>query len=129
MALVEMFHVSLADIAAWVVNNAPGYTLAYGQWAEAAMDDSKMYCVVQASNGPAAQTDVRRPRFRVVLLGRRGQRGDSQKVMTDAEMIVSAALGPLLPCNAARIGAQEPSGPGFTTENRAWVSIDLDLIV
>lgn len=119
----------LADVAAWVITHASGYTLAYGQWVEAAMDDSKMYCVVQASSGPAAQIDVRRPRFRVVLLGRRNQRGDSQKVMTDAEMIVSAALGPTLPCNAARIGAAEPSGPGFTTENRAWVSVDLDLII
>ena len=119
----------LADVAAWVTTHASGYTLAYGQWAEAAMDDSKMYCVVQASNGPAAQTDVRRPRFRVVLLGRRGQRGDSQKVMTDAEAIVVAALGPSLPCNSARVGVDEPSGPGFTTENRAWVSVNLDLIV
>lgn len=118
----------LVEVRDWLDTLLTGYTFQYGAWVESAQDAATRYCVVQAAGGPVAVVDVRRPRFRVILLGRRNRREDAQQVMTNAETIVAACQGDSLPCHAARVAAQEPSGPGFTTENRAWASIELELI-
>lgn len=118
----------LVELRDWIGTIIDGYTYSYGQWVESAATDIDMYCVVQAAGGPGAEVDVRHPRFRVILLGRRNERGDSQKIMADADALVAACLGDSLPCGAARLGAGEPSGPGFTTENRAWAGIDFNII-
>lgn len=118
----------LVEVRDWLGGLVAGYTFQYGTWVESAQDANTRYCVVQAAGGPVAVVDVRRPRFRVILLGRRNHREDAEQVMADAEAIVAACQGDSLPCHAARVAAQEPSGPGFTAENRAWAGIDIELI-
>ncbi len=105
------------------------YAFMYGQWVEASAVDGNSYCVVQASGGPAPVVDTRYPRFRVVLLGRRNRREDAQQLMNDANALIVAGMGDSLPCGAANVRAMgEPSGPGFTVENRAWVQVDFEVI-
>lgn len=118
----------LAEVRDWLATLLTGYTFQYGAWVEAKQDNKTRYCVVQAAGGSVTVVDVRRPRFRVILLGRRNHREDAEQIMADAETVVAACQGDSLPCHAARVAAQEPSGPGFTTENRAWASIELELI-
>lgn len=119
----------LVELRDWLATLLTGYTFHYGEWVESKQGAETSYCVVQAAGGPQAVVDVRRPRFRVIFLGRRSHREDSERVMADAEVVVAGCLGDTRPCGAARVGSGEPSGPGFTAESRAWASIDIELIV
>ncbi|WP_322997954.1 hypothetical protein [Castellaniella sp.] len=119
----------LVEVRDWLATLLTGYTFQYGAWVESAQDAATRYCVVQAAGGPVAVVDVRRPRFRVILLGRRNHREDAEQVMADAEAVVAACQGDSLPCHAARVAAGEPAGPGFTTENRGWASVDIEVIL
>lgn len=118
------------EIKAWVeLELGTRYAYSMGQWVEPRPTDTKRYCVVQAAGGAGPDVDVRRPRFRVLLLGRRGKREDSEVVMADADALIIAGMGDVLPCGAANIRATaEPAGPGYTTENRAWASLDFEVI-
>ena len=106
-----------------------GYSYMPGQWVEASADAGTMYCVVQSDGGPAPDVEDRRPRFRVVLVGRRSNRSDGATLLADAELLMLAALDAPPPCGAASIRALgEPAGPGFTTENRAWVQVTFQVL-
>jgi hypothetical protein len=121
----------LTDLKEWVssVLAASTYTYAYGMWQETEQTAVSRYCVIQATGGNPPDVDDRRPRFRVILLGRRGDRGDSQQVMADAEALMQASLGDSAPCGAANVRSiGEPVGPGFTTEDRAWAQVDFEVI-
>lgn len=120
----------LNELKEWV-EAALGARYAYsmGQWVEPKAGDTKRYCVIQAAGGAGPDVDVRRPRFRVLLLGRRNERADANGVMADADALVVAGMGDMLPCGAANIRAtSEPMGPGYTTENRAWCSFEFEVI-
>lgn len=109
----------------------PGYQYSYGEWLEDAASATKLLINVQAMAGMSPMMDVRKPRYRVMILGRRNTRGDSQQVWNAAQYIMQAAIGDgkSNPCGAANVRAMgEPTGPGFTTENRAWVQVDLEVI-
>jgi len=119
----------LVEFRNWVGTVITGYVYAYGQWVEASAEDSNWYCVVQAAGGPAPVVDTRYPRFRVILLGRRSHREDAQQLIDAVETLIEAGMGDSLPCGAANVRAMgEPSGPGYTQENRAWCQIDFEVI-
>lgn len=119
----------LVEFRDWIGTVLAGYTFAYGMWVETDATAAIRYCVVRASGGSAPSVDDRYPRFRVILLGRRGQRQDAEQLIADAQALMSASLGDSGPCGAANVRAiTEPSGPGFTTENRAWVQVDFETI-
>lgn len=120
----------ITDFRDWAGTVIDGYAFAYGQWVETSAIDGNRYCVIQAAGGAAPVVDTRYPRFRVVLLGRRNHREDAQQLMQDANALITTGIdGDELPCKAANVRAMgEPSGPGYTTENRAWVSVDFEAI-
>lgn len=120
----------ITEFQDWVATILSGYAFTYGQWVERSAIDSNRYCVVQAASGPAPVVDTRYPRFRVVLLGQRNQRGDTKQLLSDASALIQAGIEKdSLPCGAANVRAMgEPSGPGFTAENRAWVQVDFEVI-
>lgn len=119
----------LTDVRDWVVAALPaGYTSMFA-WVESSSDAAKRYCIVQQTGGSGPVVETRYPRFRVILLGRRNERGDAQQILTDIEGLVQVAMGDSAPCGAANIRAiTEPVGPGFTTENRAWAQVDFEII-
>ena len=100
------------------------YEYARGQWVDSTTSDSKFYCSIQGAGGPMPDVDDRRPRYRVILLGPKNGRQHASALQADVEKIMEASLSGVVPCGAASIRAiGEPSGPGYTTENRAWVSV------
>ena len=119
----------LTDVRDWVMAALPaGYTPMFA-WVESSSDAAKRYCIVQQTGGSGPVVETRYPRFRVILLGRRNERGDAQQILTDIEGLVQTAMGDSAPCGAANIRAiTEPVGPGFTTENRAWAQVDFEII-
>lgn len=122
----------LTDVRDWVMATLPaGYTAQFA-WVESSQpaDAVKRYCIVQQMGGSGPVVETRYPRFRVVLLGRRNERGDAQQILADIEGLMQAAMGDSTPCGAANIRAiTEPVGPGFTTENRAWAQVDFQSIL
>lgn len=103
------------------------YSYSMGQWIES--KENKRYCVIQASGGRAVDVDDRCPRYRVVLIGRRGERFEATKLMSDANTLIEASISEAPPCGSSSIRAMsEPTGPGYTVENRAWTQIDFELI-
>lgn len=122
----------LIDVRNWVVAALPADYLAMFSWVESSRpeDAASRYCIVQQTGGAGPIVETRYPRFRVLLLGKRNERSDAQKVMTDIEALLQAAMGDAVPCGAASIRAiTEPVGPGFTTENRAWAQVDFEIII
>src|SRR5690606_5338005 len=95
----------LVEFRNWVGTVIAGYTFAYGQWVEGSGTDSNWYCVVQAAGGPAPVVDVRYPRFRVILLGRRNARQDAQQLIEAIDALVDAGMVDSLPCGAASVRA------------------------
>lgn len=123
---------ALSDVKEWVssIVGQSAYTYTYGMWVETTATHANWYCVIQATGGAAPDVEDRRPRYRVILLGRRNERSDGVKVLADAEALMQASLGGITPCGAANIRAMgEPIGPGFTTENRAWAQIDFEVLL
>lgn len=119
------------QIIAWITTLLPPdrYTLQDGEWKDDATDRDKYYSVVQIDGGPAVNVDLRRKDVRIILLGRRNQRGDAPTVLTDIESFLQAALAVAAPCGAAHTRVMaEPSRPGYTTEDRAFTMLDLQII-
>lgn len=84
--------------------------------------------VVQ-NGGPPVSVDDRRQRYRVILLGPRNGRQHVSTINQNIESLVRAAMGDAVPCGGASVRAiGEPVGPGYTTENRAWYSLDLQVL-
>lgn len=107
----------------------PGrYQFSLGQWVESKGTETAFFCAIQADGGAAPDVDDRRPRYRIFLLGPRNGRQHAPSIMGDMETLMLATLGDTLPCGAASVRAVgEPAGPGYTTENRAWASLSLQI--
>lgn len=118
------------EFKAWVeAVLGTGYSYTQGQWEETTANPAAFFCSLHSLGGPSPDVDDRRPRYRVLLLGPRGNRGAVQQTKTDIHALADAALsGDLIPCGAASISSGEPAGPGYTTENRAWWSLDFQII-
>ncbi|MBV7482525.1 hypothetical protein [Bordetella sp. BOR01] len=105
------------------------YTYSRGMWIDSLALADTWIAVVLATGGPGPDVDDRRQRFRVLLLGPRNGRQYADDIQVDMESLAAAALGDSAPCAAASVRAiGEPSGPGYTTENRAWVSLDFEVL-
>lgn len=105
-----------------------GYQYRHGQWEETESLFAQSVCVIQAVGGAAIDVDDRRPRFRVFLLGPRNERGAAQSLKSDIYAVAQATIEMEPPCGAASIRAiTEPTGAGYTTENRAYWLLDLQI--
>lgn len=113
----------------WVVSVlGPQYQPSRGQWVDRPAVAGIWIASIHAMGGPAVDVDDRRPRYRVILLGPRNARQHAGEISNHAEALIGATIDGAVPCGAASIRAMsEPSGPGYTTENRAWCSVDLQL--
>ena len=111
----------------WLETILPDYQMSRGMWVDNPALNDLFICAVQASGGPAIDVDDRRPRYRVILLGPRNGRQHAAQVQADAEAIQAATMAGQ-PCGAASIRAMsEPTGPGYTQENRAHMQLDLQI--
>lgn len=105
------------------------YQYSRGQWVDSAALAGIWIASVHQNGGPGPDVDDRRQRFRVILLGPRNARQSSVQITEHIESLVQAAMGDAVPCGAASVRAiGEPAGPGYTTENRAWFSLDLEVL-
>lgn len=106
------------------------YQASRGQWVDSPSLADVWIASIHAMGGAAVSVDDRRPRYRVLLLGPRNGRQHADAIGQHADNLIRAAIyGDLVPCGAAHIRAMsEPSGPGYTTENRAWYSVELQVI-
>lgn len=125
----------LNELKDWIQAVLPEYTYFRGQWVDTEANTTKFVASIHRGGGPMPDVDVRRPRFRLILLGPRihpitgtDGRQFAEQVEQHMEALMQAALGDSLPCGAASVRISEPLGPGYTTENRAWVSADLQII-
>lgn len=124
----------LSELEAWlnaIIPASYGFTFVVGEWVEPTNGDDIRYCAITQEGGRDVDVDDRRPNYRVVLIGRRNQRGDARELAAAAEILMKATIDPaLLPCGAANIRAMgEPVGPGVTAEQRAWFSLNLQLLL
>lgn len=113
------------------VESILGATYAYsmGMWTDRTGIDGQYVCAIQQNGGPGPDVDDRRQRFRVIVLGPTNGRQHVEQVRAGIEALATAALGNSVPCGAARVRAiGEPTGPGYTGENRAWFSLDFEVL-
>lgn len=119
------------SISQWIMAMLPEgrYEEAQGQWVEDVTDAADRYAVIQIDGGPAIDVETRRKDVRIILLGQRNTRGDAPVVLSDIESLLQAALQYAAPCGAAHTRVMsEPSRPGYTTEDRAFTMLDLQII-
>lgn len=118
------------DFKEWVeLTLANNYAYTQGQWVENSANADTRICVIHSTGGAAPDVEDRRPRFKVILIGKRDNRGDVQQIKTDIYALAQAAMGDSRPCGAASVRATgETVGPGYTTEDRAWFQLDFQLI-
>lgn len=106
-----------------------GYQYSRGMWVDNSTLDDAFIAVIQQAGGSPTVVDVRRQRFKVILLGPKAKRKHVADVGNAIEILAQTALGSSVPCGAAYVRAiGEPVGPGYTTENRAWYSLDLEVL-
>lgn len=117
------------DVENWLMEIlGPTYTLQVGQLVEAGSDANKWFAVVRGSGGTSPVVDTRRKRFELIVVGRRGKQADAAALENACESIMQAIMQGVMPCGAAIISAtSEPIGPGFTTENRAWYQLNVQV--
>lgn len=106
-----------------------GWTLTRGQWVEVPGSSGTFFASVHATGGIAPDVDDRKARYRVILLGPRNGRQHVVTVEQKINALALAALGETSPCGAASVRAiGEPVGPGYTEEDRAWYSLDFEVL-
>src|SRR5690606_39737204 len=97
-------------------------------WVDHVALNDAFICAIQSVGGPQIDVEDRRPRFRVILLGPRNGRQHAAEVQGHAEALIIAAMESEPPCGAAHLRViSEVTGPGYTSENRAWCSIELQV--
>lgn len=107
----------------------PTYTMSRGMWIDSPSAAGLFIASVHGTGGLGVDVDDRRPRFRVVLLGRRETRSDVVSVGNSIQLLVQSAIDGTVPCGAATIRAiGEPIGAGYTEENRPWYSVDFEVV-
>lgn len=102
-----------------------------GQWVEDDANAARNFCAIRISGGPVPTLDVRKRNVQLTLVGPRNAREAYRKLISDADSLIDGSLADdrKVPCGAANIRSMgEPVGPGYTTENRAWVSLSFELI-
>jgi hypothetical protein len=115
---------------AWLKLTIPDtdYVYSRGMWIENKDLNASKIISIRQDGGPPTDVDDRRARYKVIMLGARDKREDAPTVSADINTLVLAALDGSKPCESAGIRAMsEPTGPGFTTEGRAWYSLDFEV--
>lgn len=106
-----------------------GYVYSMGMWTDRSGISTSSICAIQQTGGPNPDVDDRRRRFKVILLGPVNSRQSAGAIKLAADSLADASLALPAPCGAARIGMiGEPVGPGYTTENRAWFSMEFEVL-
>ena len=121
----------LDDFMDWLTKLLPtNYVVATGAWQDTPAAANTFFAAVRQLPGGAPVTDVRRARFHVTLLGPRNGRQHQQAIMATATELAEKAIArATVPCGAAHAASMgEAQGPGLTTENRPWASLDFELI-
>lgn len=104
------------------------YQISRGSWVET--PSAKFVCALIGDGGPAVSMDTRRPRFKVILVGPRSDRSAATRLLADAESLACVTIEGDPPEGSAAVQLiGEIIGPGYTKEDRAWCSIQLQLIV
>lgn len=110
-----------------VLGSKYGYSL--GPWEDA--DKKAFICSIQNMGGSAIDVDDRRPKYRVLLVSPKSvtiKRQLAHEISADIERIIINALENEPPCGSAGIRViTEPSGVGYTTEGRAFISADFQI--
>ena len=105
------------------------FQMSSGQWQDHPGLDDIWVAAVLSQGSLAIDVDDRKPRYKVIVLGPRNGRQHVMALAAVAEALAEATLGDLLPCGAASVRVMsEPTGPGYTTEDRVWFSVDFQLI-
>lgn len=103
-----------------------GYQFSRGMWVDHPALAGAFICAVHSAGGAAVSVDDRRPRYRVLLIGPQNGRQHAQALQDAANAIIQATMDDSAPCGAAHLRAMsEATGPGYTSENRPWYSLDL----
>lgn len=104
------------------------YRQSAGQWIDAPDNHNAFIVAVYGAGGPATDVDIQRPIYRVLLLGPRNGRAHHDTVRADITSLVQLALSGIKPCGSANIQAiSQPTGPGYTSEDRAWYSVEFQI--
>lgn len=106
------------------------YLYSRGMWIDSPAVNDKFIASVQQMGGSAPDVEDRIIRFKVILLGPRDGRKHVIPVEQTMESLAQAALGDSSPCGAASVRAVgEAVGPGYTSENRPWYSLDFEVLL
>lgn len=104
------------------------YLQSAGQWIDAPENYGAFIVAVYGTGGPPTDVDLQLPTYRVLLLGPRNGRGHHDQIKTDIHALVRLAISGATPCGAAGIRAiSQPVGPGYTSENRPWYSVEFQI--
>lgn len=115
------------NLKAWIESLLDSkYQYSLGPW----VDNSSLdyVCAIYAMGGAPVDVDTRRPRYKILLVGPENGRQFGATLLSDIELLMQESIDGTVPCGAASIRAMtEPSGVGYTEENRAFVSVDFQL--
>jgi len=104
------------------------YVYSLGMWVDHPGVAENWICSIQKNSGPGPDVDDRRQRFRLILLGPANGRNYSSNVELDIEALISMTMSGISPCGSANIRSGEAAGPGYTSEDRAWYSLDFEVL-
>lgn len=105
-----------------------GFRMVDGGFIDGKSFEDNSMCVIQGKGGMAPDVDDRYPRYRLIILGPRNDREAVARVRVAVESLMQACLGDTVPCGAASVKALgEPVGPSYTVEDRAWMTVELQL--
>lgn len=118
------------DFLDWVKLTVTGndWIFSRGAWNDTADTYTKFICAVK-QNGGAVSGLLKTDNFEVWVIGRRGQRGDVIAVESMANALLLASKSGVIPCNSVDVRLiSGPTGPAYTDENRAWYSLNFQVI-
>lgn len=121
------------DFVAWF-NETPGsaaYTRVRGAWVDSVNNYDRRFVVFNFQGGPKPDVDRVSPVVDVLLLGKRGERSVAGS-LPDLEQFAYSLIRRSMSstCSGKITGIRAiglPVGPGFTTEDRPWYSLSLEL--
>lgn len=119
------------EFIAWLKLSVPeaAYVYSAGMWIDSSSLATQKIIAVMQIGGPAPDVEDRRVRYRVIMLGKRNTRTDMIVVRNDIYALANVAMGNTVPCGAAQVRAlSEPMGPGSTTENRQFYTLDFEVL-
>lgn len=106
-----------------------GYKISQGAWTEEPGRKIALWAQGGRFVGDSAG-GLGYPEVRVVIVGERQTRSDAEVVGNLADVINRAARDAGCVGNVVRIRPMAGMiGPGYTTENRAWVEISLEFLI